>query len=114
MSTLNNRACHSRRLIALETITAQVSAARPNNLTAGSRDPLRNQRWPGEHGAKWLAGLLTDASALVLAAAPRLPPSEDHAADGTRPPGDLHGAPDYRRHLARVLTGRALAAAAGI
>ena len=28
-----------------------------------------------------------------------------------RAPGDLHGAPDYRRHLARVLTGRALAAA---
>jgi len=35
------------------------------------------------------------------------------AADGTEPPPDLHGAPDYRRHLARVLTGRALAAAAG-
>ncbi len=35
------------------------------------------------------------------------------AADGTDPPADLHGAPDYRRHLARVLTGRALAAAAG-
>jgi CO/xanthine dehydrogenase FAD-binding subunit len=25
----------------------------------------------------------------------------------------LHGAPDYRRHLARVLTARALAVAAG-
>jgi aerobic carbon-monoxide dehydrogenase medium subunit len=37
-----------------------------------------------------------------------------HADQGTVPPGDLHGAPDYRRHLARVLTGRALAAAAGI
>jgi len=36
------------------------------------------------------------------------------AADGTEPPADLHGAPDYRRHLARVLTGRALAAAAGV
>jgi aerobic carbon-monoxide dehydrogenase medium subunit len=36
------------------------------------------------------------------------------AAEGTEPPGDLHGAPDYRRHLARVLTGRALAAAARI
>ena len=35
------------------------------------------------------------------------------AADGTAPPADLHGAPDYRAHLARVLTGRALAAAAG-
>ena len=37
-----------------------------------------------------------------------------HADDGTEPPGDLHGAPDYRRHLARVLTGRALAAASGV
>jgi carbon-monoxide dehydrogenase medium subunit len=37
-----------------------------------------------------------------------------HADEGTSPPGDLHGAPDYRRHLARVLTGRALAAAAGV
>jgi aerobic carbon-monoxide dehydrogenase medium subunit len=36
-----------------------------------------------------------------------------HADEGTEPPSDLHGAPDYRRHLARVLTGRALAAAAG-
>jgi aerobic carbon-monoxide dehydrogenase medium subunit len=36
------------------------------------------------------------------------------ADEGTQPPSDLHGAPDYRRHLARVLTGRALAAAAGV
>jgi aerobic carbon-monoxide dehydrogenase medium subunit len=36
------------------------------------------------------------------------------ADEGTEPPGDLHGAPDYRRHLARVLTGRALAAAARV
>jgi carbon-monoxide dehydrogenase medium subunit len=36
------------------------------------------------------------------------------AGEGTEPPADLHGAPDYRRHLARVLTGRALAAAARI
>lgn len=36
------------------------------------------------------------------------------ADEGTEPPADLHGAPDYRRHLARVLTGRALAAAAGV
>lgn len=36
------------------------------------------------------------------------------ADQGTQPPADLHGTPDYRRHLARVLTGRALAAAAGV
>jgi aerobic carbon-monoxide dehydrogenase medium subunit len=38
----------------------------------------------------------------------------EHADEGSNPPGDLHGAPDYRRHLARVLTGRALTAAAGV
>jgi aerobic carbon-monoxide dehydrogenase medium subunit len=36
------------------------------------------------------------------------------ADEGSSPPSDLHGAPDYRRHLARVLTGRALTAAAGV
>jgi carbon-monoxide dehydrogenase medium subunit len=36
------------------------------------------------------------------------------AAEGTNPPSDLNGAADYRQHLARVLTGRAvLKAAAG-
>jgi carbon-monoxide dehydrogenase medium subunit len=38
----------------------------------------------------------------------------ERADEGTAPPGDLHGAPDYRRHLARVLAGRALAAAARV
>jgi len=28
-------------------------------------------------------------------------------ASGTHPPADLHGAPDHRSHLERVLTGRA-------
>ncbi|MBB2909543.1 carbon-monoxide dehydrogenase medium subunit [Streptosporangium becharense] len=35
------------------------------------------------------------------------------ADDGTSPPADLHAQPDYRRHLARVLTARAVRAAGG-
>lgn len=35
------------------------------------------------------------------------------AADGTQPPSDLNGDADYRRHLATVLTRRAVLAAAG-
>jgi aerobic carbon-monoxide dehydrogenase medium subunit len=52
------------------------------------------------------AGAPASSEALQAAAA--------SAADGTQPPADLHGAPDYRRHLAQVLTGRALEAAAGV
>ena len=38
----------------------------------------------------------------------------EQADQGTSPPSDLHGAPDYRRHLARVLTARALTVASGV
>jgi carbon-monoxide dehydrogenase medium subunit len=37
----------------------------------------------------------------------------ESAADGLDPPGDLNATPDYKRHLARVLTRRALESAAG-
>lgn len=36
------------------------------------------------------------------------------AAEGTNPPSDLNGDADYRRHLATVLTGRAVLTAAGV
>jgi carbon-monoxide dehydrogenase medium subunit len=37
----------------------------------------------------------------------------EQAAEGTNPPGDVNATPDYKRHLVRVLTRRALSAAAG-
>jgi carbon-monoxide dehydrogenase medium subunit len=37
----------------------------------------------------------------------------ERAAEGTSAPSDLNGRSDYREHLARVLTRRALTAAAG-
>jgi carbon-monoxide dehydrogenase medium subunit len=53
-----------------------------------------------------LAGATADVGSVKAAAA--------SAADGTTPPSDLNGAADYRAHLARVLTARAVARAAGL
>jgi carbon-monoxide dehydrogenase medium subunit len=52
-----------------------------------------------------LRGGPLDAGAIERAA--------EQAAEGTSPPADLNATPDYKRHLARVLTRRALGAAAG-
>lgn len=51
-----------------------------------------------------LRGGTLDADSIAAAAA--------HAAEGTEPPGDLNATPDYKRHLAQVLTRRALEVAA--
>jgi aerobic carbon-monoxide dehydrogenase medium subunit len=50
-----------------------------------------------------LRGQALDAESIAAAA--------ERAAEGTEPPGDLNATPDYKRHLARVLTRRALEAA---
>jgi aerobic carbon-monoxide dehydrogenase medium subunit len=60
------------------------------------------------------AAAVETAAAGALASSETLRDAASSAAEGTQPPADLHGAPDYRRHLARVLTGRALEAAAGV
>jgi aerobic carbon-monoxide dehydrogenase medium subunit len=44
--------------------------------------------------------------------AERIAAAAEQAAEGTEPPGDANATPDYKRHLARVLTKRALEAAA--
>ncbi|MGZ4269755.1 MAG: FAD binding domain-containing protein [Solirubrobacteraceae bacterium] len=51
-----------------------------------------------------LRGQALDASSIASAA--------EQAAEGTDPPGDLNATPDYKRHLSRVLTRRALEEAA--
>ena len=52
-----------------------------------------------------LAGRAASAAAIADACA--------LAADGTNPPSDLNAGADYRRHLAQILTRRAVLAAAG-
>ena len=44
--------------------------------------------------------------------APASWPRREQAAEGTDPPSDLNASSDYKRHLAQVLTARALEAAA--
>jgi carbon-monoxide dehydrogenase medium subunit len=44
----------------------------------------------------------------------RIAQAAERADEGTDPPGDLNATPDYKRHLVRVLTRRALGQAAGL
>jgi carbon-monoxide dehydrogenase medium subunit len=84
-------------------------ARRANGHVAEARVGLTNMgSVPVRAYAVEAAASGAEASAAALAAAAAA------ADEGTSPPSDLRGAADYRRHLARVLTGRALAAAAGV
>ena len=78
----------------------QVAEARIGMANMGST-PLRAQ-------VAEAAAAGADASRDALRSAAQ------RADEGTNPPADLHGAADYRRHLARVLTARALAVASGV
>ena len=69
-------------------------------LTHMASTPLRATR-----AEDALRGAALDRESIARAA--------ELAAEGTEPPGDLNATPDYKRHLARVLTRRALEAAAG-
>ncbi len=91
------------------TVGVAALARRSNGSVAEARIGLTNMgTTPVRATAVEQAASGAEASRAALRAA------AEHADEGTQPPGDLHGAPDYRRHLARVLTGRALAAAAGV
>jgi carbon-monoxide dehydrogenase medium subunit len=71
-------------------------------LTNMGRTPLR-----AEAVEQALAGVDASNDAALVQAA-------DQAAEGTTPPSDLSGQADYRQHLARVLTRRAIRRAAGL
>jgi aerobic carbon-monoxide dehydrogenase medium subunit len=86
-----------------------VLAQRSNGQVTQARIGLTNMgSVPVRASAAEAAAAGADATTAALRTA------ASRAADDTEPPADLHGAPDYRRHLAQVLTGRALAAAAGV
>jgi carbon-monoxide dehydrogenase medium subunit len=91
-------------------VGAAAMVRRDNGSIAEARIGLTNMgRTPLRAGAveQALAGLdASDEAALRQAA--------DRAAEGTTPPSDLSGRSDYRQHLARVLTRRAVRHAAGL
>jgi carbon-monoxide dehydrogenase medium subunit len=71
--------------------------------TVGGRIALANM------GSRPLRALAAEG---VLAGGASIEEAAALAADGTEPVADLHADPEYRSHLARVLTARALASAA--
>jgi carbon-monoxide dehydrogenase medium subunit len=64
---------------------------------------------PGPVRASGVEAALVGASTLEAIAA-----AAEHAAEGTSPNSDIHAEAEYREHLARVLTRRAVAQAAGL
>lgn len=82
---------------------------RQNGTIAEARVGLTNMgSGPVRAGATESALAGAEASAEAIRAA------AEHAAEETSPTSDLHAQADYREHLARVLTARAVSAAAGL
>lgn len=86
-----------------------VAAAvrRENGSIAEARVALTNMGATPVHATGVEEALAGEGPDAIGAAAER-------AAEGTSPPSDLNGKADYREHLARVLTRRAVSAAAGV
>jgi carbon-monoxide dehydrogenase medium subunit len=91
------------------TVGVAALARRSNGTVAEARIGLTNM------GSVPVRATATErAAAGAQATRDALQAAAASADEGTEPPGDLHGTSDYRRHLARVLTGRALSTAAGV
>jgi aerobic carbon-monoxide dehydrogenase medium subunit len=88
-----------------------VAAAvrRDNGHVAEARIGLTNMN-PTPMRASTVEAAMSGADASLAA----VTAAADHAAEGTHPTNDLHAKADYREHLARVLTRRAVLAAGGI
>jgi len=88
-------------------VGAAAAVRRENGRIAEARVALVNVGPTPVRASAVEAALVgaADVAAVKAAAA--------HAAEGTSPPSDLNGSAEYRRHLANVLTARAVAAAAG-
>jgi carbon-monoxide dehydrogenase medium subunit len=90
-------------------VGAAVAVRRDNGSIAEARVGLTNM---GSTPVR--ATAVEDALRGAPAEAGAIAEAASHAADGTTPPEDLGGKADYRRHLATVLTRRALTKAAGL
>jgi len=60
------------------------------------------------------ARAVEEALAGVEASKDTVRAAAERAAEGTNPSSDLHAKADFREHLARVLTARAVSSAAGL
>jgi carbon-monoxide dehydrogenase medium subunit len=90
-------------------VAVAALARRSNGHVAEARIGLTNMGTvPVRAHAVEAAATGAEATRQALAAA------AEHADEGTSPPQDLRADAGYRRHLARVLTGRALVAAAAV
>ncbi len=92
------------------TVGVAAAVRRSNGTVAEARIALTNM------GPTPIRAVAVEA-AVRGAAADRngaLREAAEQAAEGTDPPGDLHARPDYRAHLSRVLTHRALLAACAV
>jgi carbon-monoxide dehydrogenase medium subunit len=95
---------HTRQSWAVVAVAALVR--RSNGGIAEAKVALANMG-PTPVRASAVEAALAGASVSVVREA------AEQAAEGTAPPDDLSGSAEYRRHLARVLTARAVTAAAG-
>ncbi|MGH8826372.1 MAG: FAD binding domain-containing protein [Jiangellaceae bacterium] len=85
-----------------------ASVRRSNGIVAEARVALTNMG-PTPFRAHAVEAALTGAPATAESIAA----AAEHAAEGARPTSDVSASADYRRHLATVLTRRALNAACG-